>query len=288
MKISMGFLASLAAIAAFSLAGCGVEPLDEGEAAYEADVDLDDLDEDDDGEAVEVVESELAALSFDDGFEKGLPTDKYKISMNGKGIVDDSTAKKSEGKRSLHTRIVKKGSTNYRSEVVVKSPTDKVAMKGSPDYWFGCSIYVPSSSTLKADSVLVQWHTHAKSGVSPVIGLRIREGKWIITREVGDRKGAELGSVSTNKWTDFVFRIRWRVDKTGLLQVWKNGKRVVDMSKIQTGWEGEAKMPYLKVGRYSASFQYTKKVSDGEVHESFHDALRIALKKDAYDLVAPR
>lgn len=244
-------------------------------------------------------------LSFDNGLE--LATDLpplgqenhplYKQTINGAGTLERSTTHAREGGFALHERLVRNGTVNYRQELRVRLATDNIAQANSHDYWLGISTYVPASSSLKASSVLFQWHTVKSDdgqNASPVIGIRIENGTWGLTREVGTRTGATMGPVATDAWTDWVVHVRWRANNTGLIEVWKDDVLVVGgagWTNIQTGSTADWQMPYLKLGRYTSAWKWMKLTEEpnGTVHESWHDALRVCYEAACvYDDVAPQ
>lgn len=214
-------------------------------------------------------------LDFDDGFENGIDSGLYGSSSDGAGSLEAVTTQSREGGRSLHTRIVKSGTSNYRQEVRVKSATDSGSSAGSAFYLLGVSIYVPSSSVVGSQSVVLQWHTvEPNSGASPVIGIRLVNNQWTMTSWAAG--SANFGNITRNEWTDLVFRILWRNNSTGVLQVWKNGSQVLSKQNVQTTWEGENRMPFLKLGRYSSAWKQSGDSDpSGAVHETYHDSIRI-------------
>jgi predicted transcriptional regulator len=40
-------------------------------------------------------------------------------------------------------------------------------------------------------------------------------------------KSKNLGKYETGLWTDWVFHVKWSWESDGLLEVWKNGKKVI-------------------------------------------------------------
>lgn len=238
-----------------------------------------------------------ADLQFNDGFEGTVPTEGatghplYRVVSDGSGVVAKSTTHRREGSSSLRAQLTKDGTANFRQELRVRSPTDNQPMGGSGDYWYGESVYVPSGSSLASNSVITQWHTNnPTSGHSPVLGMRIINGNWTVTRSATDSADVDsVGPVATNQWTDWVYQVRWRPDNTGLIRVWMNGKLVYERTNVQSAWDGEADQPYLLVGRYTSAWkQSSNSDPNGTSHESWHDALRICQgAKCVYGDVAP-
>jgi len=225
-------------------------------------------------------------LAFNNGFENyaagtnlitALPDALYTDSTDGSVTLESSNAQALEGANSLHTRIVKSGTTNFRSEVRIKSSTDNVTMAGSDDYWAGVAIRIPAAASLVTGSVMFQWHTVGPCNCSPVIGLRIRNGNWEQTQEgTSSNTNVTLAAVTADVWHRWVFRIRWRTDTTGLIQVWHNGVLVVNRNNDQTGGTGETQLPYLKMGDYASLWKFVGNADlTGTVKEAYHDSLRI-------------
>ncbi len=237
-----------------------------------------------------------AQLVFDQGFEEptvlpaaGVSSSLWTFSTDGAGKLTITSTLSREGGRSLMTEIIKKGTTNFRQELRIRVPADTTPMKGSPPQWLGVSIYVPKESSLVDDSLVVQWHgkNDDARNSSPAVGLRIRNGKWLMTREVGTHTGADLGTVETEKWTDWVFKVVWRTDTTGTLQMWKNGAEVLNWKNLQTGADIDEYCPYIKLGRYSSSFKYSG--VEGVMHRTYHDSVRVGFGSSVvYADVAPR
>jgi hypothetical protein len=230
---------------------------------------------------------------IDDGFENGIDPNLYKVHVEGAGTLEIDSTRSREGGRSLHTRLVKSGINNIRQEVVLKKEADSARAspaQGSPFYWLGISIYIPSTSRIASQSVVLQWHTNTEnSGASPVVGIRAENNQWRLTTW---RAGITVfpGPILTDQWTDWVFRILWRNNATGSIKVWRNGVLVKDQANVQTTWEGENMIPYFKFGRYSSSWRSAGDSDpNGAVHETWHDAVRLAFGNDAtYEDVAPR
>lgn len=244
------------------------------------------------------VKPSLIALLFQDGFETALPTvdsDRshpfYRRVSNGDGITELSSTHRREGLYGLRVQLAKNGTRNFRQELRIKSVTDKRMSADSLDYWYGDSVYVPAGSSLQSDSVMTQWHTHnPNSGHSPLVGLRIRNGNWYVTRECTGTVSDLIGPVKTNEWTDWVYQIRWRTDATGLIRIWQNGTLVFERENVQTAWEGEPEQPYVLVGRYTSSWKLASNSDSGGVsQESWHDSSRICQAAGCgYQDVAPR
>jgi hypothetical protein len=148
------------------------------------------------------------------------------------------------------------------------------------DYWFGFSVYFPPSHTPAASGAtgfesLAQWQTTVGCGGhhKPMgMGLLAKGGRWQVvhvSRWCGTRKSKtyDLGAWSTSTWTDWVFHVRWSASNKGLLEIWKNGKKVVDQHNIATT-DQAAKAPRFKWGIYVRAPKH--------ILTAYHDDVRIA------------
>lgn len=226
-------------------------------------------------------------LLVDNGFENYatgdlhpiLPDGFYTDSTAGTGTLEVSTTHAREGTKSLRTRISKSGTTNYRQEVRLQSALEHSAIDASESVCYGVSVYIPSSSSLISNSAFVQWHITTQdisSSSSPILGLRIVNGNWTYTREVGTFSGGTIGAVATNEWTDWALKIKWRQDTTGAIAIYKNGTLIVNLTNLITAQSQEETIGFFKMGRYSSSWKQSGNGdANGTIHETWHDSLKI-------------
>ncbi len=179
------------------------------------------------------------------------------------------------GKQAMKTYLNRLTSaTSYRTEVSVSR--DNCAVIGQ-EYWYGFSIYLPGPYAHdELDETVAQWH-HVKDQETtdgaivdtthnPPVALSIDNGEWRLKVRwaatqptlAADMKGVALplGPQSTDKWTDWVFRIKWAYDDSGILQVWKNGVLVVNRNGPNT--YNDIKGPWFKMGIYKSLWNAAK------------------------------
>jgi hypothetical protein len=184
--------------------------------------------------------------------------------------------------------------TSYRTELRAKAPPP---VKGQ-DTWYGFSIYLPAP--FERDEIgetLTQWHATSDPGeqnLNPPIALKVKDGSWglfvrsnpfqptVKSRQHQD--SYKFGSLDTNEWTDWVFRIRWSYDNDGIVQVWKNGKQV--LNRTGPNCYNDKVMPHFRIGIYKS--QWRSKVGDVTERTVYHDEVRIAGKNGSYSVVAPK
>lgn len=149
-----------------------------------------------------------------------------------------------------------------RAEINGHSPKEN-------NYYYKCSIYFPSSYTADdVSEVITQWHEIPDFDLGetwrvPPVSLNTAKGRYHISivsdpaRVNADtlghahyaiNKSFDLGPVTTNVWTDWVWHIKWGYDNSGLVEVWQNGKLVFSYNG-PVGFNDE-NYPYFKIGIY--------------------------------------
>lgn len=233
------------------------------------------------------------SLLFGSSFESGAVIDGDDWNFSG-NKPDVSSQQKRAGRYSLRSYLHRyHSSPSYRTELRAKAP---IPVKGR-DTWYGFSIYLPAP--YERDSIgeiLAQWHSTLDPGeknLNPPMALHIKEGRWVLharwnpyqptVKSKTKMASYQLGPQETNRWTDWVFRVRWTYGNEGELQVWKNEQLVVNR-RGPIGYN-DAKMPYFKMGIYKAPWRNDV----GNVVERivFHDEVRIAGHGASYSDVAP-
>jgi hypothetical protein len=203
------------------------------------------------------------------------------------------------GKYGMKSYLHRSTSTpSYRTEVTVG--TQNCAVIGQ-EYWYGFSVHLPEPyAPDDLEETVAQWHQikdDADTTHNPPIALSIKNGQWLLKIRwaatqptlAASVQGVQipLGPHSTGEWTDWVFRIKWAYDGSGVLQVWKNGAVVATRNGGNT--YNDVRGPWFKMGIYKSlwnaeRFNVNSPVTDRTL---YHDELRIARGTDGYQLVAP-
>ncbi|GGW49419.1 hypothetical protein GCM10010381_38460 [Streptomyces xantholiticus] len=151
--------------------------------------------------------------------------------------------------------------------------------------WYGFSINLATTWAHDTSAEIVsQWHQCDVGcpGGSPPLALLTDDGRWKI-----DFRGQfiDLGQYTTGAWVDWVFHVTWRTDSTGLLQVWKNGERVVN--RTGATHDGGPRSPYFKFGIYKWDWN-TGAPSSTTQRVMYYDALRLGDERAVHRDVAPQ
>jgi len=159
--------------------------------------------------------------------------------------------------------------------------------KGEPlgklERWYAGSYYLPSDYvTDAAPEILTQWHSNIGS---PPLALYTQNGQWRITR-FGNLQTA-AGTYVKNKWTDFVFHVKWSTGSDGLIEVWKDGVKVYTFTGV-TMYAGTEAGAYMRTGIYKWPWNPTSKVvSTTTKRVVYIDEVRIGNQYATYRDVAP-
>ena len=184
----------------------------------------------------------------------------------------------------------------YRTEARVIAADPLVGK----EYWYGFSVYLPTDFVpdLKCYwELIAQWHSNPDDGdklVGPPIALSSNRGEWqVINRSTGTRilkdasdvrtRTFSLGKYVTGRWTNWVFRVKWSYGTDGILEVWKNGVKVISAKGPNTF--NDARMPFFKMGIYKGwkagmPSSVTRRVV-------YHDQFRMVGPGGSYTAVAP-
>lgn len=133
------------------------------------------------------------------------------------------------------------------------------------EMWYRVSHYIPSSTGRLPENscVLAQWHNVSNPGLKdtakPPLALRYRDGRARVTvsfsrvpfTKKDDATTLDLYDVpfALDQWHDFVYRVVFAGDDSGLVDIWHNGK-LVKQYRGPVGYPGDPLGPYFKTGVY--------------------------------------
>jgi len=187
-------------------------------------------------------------------------------------------------------------SRNRRSEIY----KENVGRPGE-ERWYGFSIYLPKDwEELETFDIVMQIHNKPDPGEgpkSPILTLETHGKDWKVNNRwdkekisVPGKNGAGgtitsnviwQGPYQTEKWTDWVFHVKWSLGDDGLVEVWKDGKKIGEQ-KGPNGYNDEQPF-YMKVGVYKPAYRVTAPPQ----RVIYHDEIRIGNEKASYNDVAP-
>jgi hypothetical protein len=169
------------------------------------------------------------------------------------------------------------------------------------EYWVGYSIFLPSDGgydfDYKQNEILNQYRHRddascAAVGISPPDALRAQNGRWQWDIRCNDttcacngttRTTIDLGAQQTGKWTDFVIRFTFSSGSDGVLQVWKDGNKVLDRVN-KPNYYPNSMGPYIKFGVYKWAWENS---SDVNVRTVYFDSIKVYEGTNGYNNVSP-
>ncbi len=142
--------------------------------------------------------------------------------------------------------------------------------------WYGFSIFVPSDwvSDSQIYEIVAQWHAWPDFDLGedwrpPPLAVDIEGDNWRIANRwdpkpvtIGNNPAPEggfaflwKGPLDKGIWTDWVVHVRWSYGTDGVLELWKDGTRVVE--KHGPNVYNDIKPLYLKIGVYNWTWKTT-------------------------------
>jgi len=221
---------------------------------------------------------------FSDGFESGaLSSWKKELCCNHSAEIVGSPAR--SGSKAVKFTLKKKDpltAGSKRAELKLDS------VPANSEQWYAFSVFFPSDFVPDPEmEIIAQWHNvpdfnQGEKWRTPALYLRPKNGKLYIqrrwdSRPVNDnnpqgRETIDLGAYKTNAWTDFVFHVKWSYKGDGLLEVWQDGKLVVQKQGPNT--YNDAKGPYFKFGIYKPGWKNKPRQSQTNERTLFFDDIR--------------
>lgn len=125
--------------------------------------------------------------------------------------------------------------------------------------WYALSTYIPTGYINDTRSELfVQW-ADTSSGFNPVLAIWIRAGKYYLNQKYNSGSGnievqTELSNsaVTPGVWDDWVIRYKRAINGTGVVQLWRNGTQVINITGANSNNIGGSMPPsvYFNAGWY--------------------------------------
>jgi hypothetical protein len=235
-------------------------------------------------------------LLFLGDFEKG-DLSGWRISGNSPTVTSSPTR---AGRYAMKTSLDRhKDKVSYRTEV--SGPGSKVG----GEYWYGFSIFLPEDYVTDSIwEIVAQWHGVPDFDIgedwrNPVMALSTNGGKWSLLnrwdakrntfesgkKSYGGTKRYDFGPYETEVWTDWVIHVKWSYQNDGILEIWKDGEKVVDQKGPNTF--NDAKGPYFKMGIYKGWKDPDRPGDAISKRVLYHDEFRMAGNDAIYKDVAP-
>lgn len=167
--------------------------------------------------------------------------------------------------------------------------------------WYAISICVPTTWWYDNSKVeIMQWHGSEDSGEkgigrNPALSLMVL-GSNLIIRQVWSAKRIQTSNenrtdlwkkpLEKGKWMRFVFHMKWSYKRDGFLEVWKDGKKIINQVD-QPNCYNDALGPYFKFGIYWPTASGKNSYDRTDRRTVYYDSLRIGDGRNALKDMTP-
>ncbi|UCS92973.1 polysaccharide lyase [Echinicola marina] len=149
--------------------------------------------------------------------------------------------------------------------------------------WYSYSLYLPANGFEKDSNndIITQWHQGSGSG-SPTTTFRIKEDRFFLksgpTKE--ERKDYDVAAVKKDAWNEFVFHIIHSSGSDGLVEVWMNGEKVLDIKggNIDKNYG----LPRWKIGIYKDDWNGSE-TTDADQRIMYFDNVRMGDENASFE-----
>jgi hypothetical protein len=226
-------------------------------------------------------------LLLESTFEDKSSFDKWTKEICRSEAVTISTDVARKGKSSARFEFAKTDVLNYEGYVRAELRQENEA---ESERWYGFSNFLPADfESDPLSEIIAQWHevpdwSLGEEWRSPPVSLAIKEDRYYIkilwaAAEVNTNKTKDgetefdLGPVDKNKWNDWVFHIKFSYKADGILEVWKNKKKVLE--HFGPNSFNDQHYPYFKIGIYKWGWKGWADHSPEAKRVLYYDEVRI-------------
>jgi hypothetical protein len=198
---------------------------------------------------------------------------------------------------------VPRAPNSFRSEISLPHEP------GFHERWYGERIYVPQDWVFDPSrpvDIVMQWHAIPGNwrATYPNLEISIGNTNWFVRQSFGNAQSKPTRSnlklddaVPRGAWVSWVIHAKWSPNDDGLLQIWKDGKLVVERKGPNVySTIGVEYTPYFKTGIYRpewhlkdekgfAAFEKEKPIATNKV--IFATDVKIGNERARYEDVAP-
>jgi len=228
-------------------------------------------------------------ILFQDDFRSGV-LDRWNLSENDQYELFHATPERiqivdapgsSDGRKAVRL-VVERAPNSFRSEISLPSET------GFQERWYAEQIFIPQEwvfDPVPGNDIVMQWHAIPGNWRPTFPNLEISLGNrnWFIKQSFGSpqtqptRTAKKLDDpVQPGAWVSWIIHAKWSPGDDGLLQIWKDGKLVLERKGTNVyATIGAEYTPYLKTGIYHPEWHLDK---DGK-REAFEKATPVATRK---------
>lgn len=187
-----------------------------------------------------------------------------------------------EGENSMRIEV---RSTDPRTSSSIRSELTQGGDGVGAERWYGFNIFLENWTDDNAGECVFQWHPENLTGTATA-ALWTSGGRYVFVMNEGDVNSGneyiDIGPIISNQWVSWVIHVKWAADRSGIMQVWKNGKLMIDKANIVTA---PPVGTYFKLG--INKFGWGIQPSSTTQRVLYYDEVRIGNAKASYVDVAP-
>jgi chitodextrinase len=227
---------------------------------------------------------------FDGGFDTG-DTSQWSfihefVSERFRAVTSDGiTPRKGSHMARVEVRYNEPASWTAGANVSLAQKDGLPNIGPGKDIYTGFSVYLPNGFPYVPKQYMnniMEWHADAPMSQAPIhfmidsINLPVNFAVDLHTDMTGySPKGRwSFGPLVTGRWVDFVLRVKWATDTSGIVEGWMDGVKKFTSGPIRT-WGGQ-RIVYPELGYYRANYNSTAVL--------YVDAFKIGT---SYESVAP-
>lgn len=174
-------------------------------------------------------------------------------------------------------------SGSKRTEAELPSNADS-PLQG--ERWYGHRYWFDTYDKDNAPESIFQFHD-GDGKTTPPLSIQVNNGRLRLMQSFLDTGNVpyDIGALETGKWVSIVLHVIWATDKTGLLELWKDGVKVVSVKNVITNAKSGN---YTKYGLNKWSWQAAtlwSQISTPRIF--FMTDVKIGNETSSYNEVAP-
>lgn len=223
----------------------------------------------------------FTSSTFTSGFEAGFSGWEKELCCNYSAEIVSSP--KLEGNHAAKFTL-KESDPKRRAELKLKP------VPANSEWTYRFSTFLPANyATDRSYEIIAQWHEKPDFNLGetwrrPPLSLSIKDNKFRVSnrwdpkpvsvsyKEAGSQ-GWNLGAVAKEKWTDWMFHVKWSYKSDGLIEIWKNGKLVIKKTGPNT--YNDRIGPYFKIGIYKPQWKAAPQSSNTTQRVIYFDQVRV-------------
>lgn len=157
----------------------------------------------------------------------------------------------------------------------------------SNNLWYSYALFIPGALYRPDpdDEVITQWH--GGGGVTPAICIRTKSDHMYL--RIMGVTWVDLGAINHDKWHTYVFHIKHSSGSDGLIEIWRDGVKIIDRSgqnMYSLSLGSDYHLPQWKFGIYKSDWNGNKTTSTN-LRVLYFDEVKYANGGATYEEMLP-